>query len=216
MHNLDRQRRWLDKSLPPTLVVGAGTIGSWLCEALWRCGTENVTVIDPDIVSGVNICSQNYKPEHIGQFKAEIAGARQGFTSCIGRLGKPLEDSDQYPLVFAVTDNLASRKLAGQYVAKGGLLVDVRLGRDLIQGYCVRYEELKGYYADAHALTDADVPDTDTCAKVSTITQSMISASLAVENAVNWHMGRGYNKYFQLCVSNLSVMAVPAVQNATV
>lgn len=199
MHNLDRQRRWNSAQPPSTLVIGAGTLGSWIVECLHRAGWRDVLICDPDSVSDVNICSQNFGLQDCSQQKARVLADRYGFDAA------PCKVQDlkggQKKLVFAVTDNLESRKLAVDWVSDGGLLVDCRLGHDFIELYAVK-APFDTYLQEAHRLDDSQVADDEPCAKVSTICQSLMGASMAVESAVGWMNGKPYAEYRTMRVSD--------------
>lgn len=58
-------------------VCGLGGVGSYLCEALARCGIGELTLIDSDTVSESNINRQLYALRStVGRFKTQVAAER--------------------------------------------------------------------------------------------------------------------------------------------
>lgn len=58
------------------LVVGAGSVGSYLAEQLVRSGVGGLTLIDPETVETANLCRTTYEIIDIGQPKVKALGRR--------------------------------------------------------------------------------------------------------------------------------------------
>jgi adenylyltransferase/sulfurtransferase len=80
------------------LIAGLGNIGSPLAALLSRLGVGHLRLIDRDRVEAKNVATQEYRPEDVGRFKAEVLAER--LTGCEA-LSLDLEDM---PLGFADVD----------------------------------------------------------------------------------------------------------------
>lgn len=99
------------------LLVGAGSVGSFLAEMLVRSGVEHVTVFDPDVVSETNLCRTVYEAADVSVPKVEaLAGHLRAIRADIevDARGVSLTDVDddalsaeieRVDLVIAVTDH---------------------------------------------------------------------------------------------------------------
>jgi hypothetical protein len=56
------------------LIVGTGSVGSYLAEILTRSGVGAFTLIDPEQVELANLCRTTYKSQDIGLFKVKALG----------------------------------------------------------------------------------------------------------------------------------------------
>jgi molybdopterin/thiamine biosynthesis adenylyltransferase len=82
------------------LIAGLGNIGSPLATLLSRLGVGHLRLIDRDRVEAKNVATQEYRPEDVGRFKAEVLAER--LTGCaVECLPVDLEDM---PLGFADVD----------------------------------------------------------------------------------------------------------------
>src|SRR5699024_1700324 len=53
------------------LLIGCGSIGSYMCNELIKSGLEEITVVDMDILKAENIYRHLLGMEYVGQYKAE-------------------------------------------------------------------------------------------------------------------------------------------------
>jgi ubiquitin-like modifier-activating enzyme 5 len=53
--------------------IGIGGLGAVTSEMLVRCGVGKISLYDFDVVNQLNLNRSMFKPEHIGQYKVEIA-----------------------------------------------------------------------------------------------------------------------------------------------
>jgi len=59
------------------VVLGVGSVGTWLIESLVRCGVAQLTLIDSDVVEASNLPRQGLFAEHdIGEAKTQAAARR--------------------------------------------------------------------------------------------------------------------------------------------
>ena len=66
--SLEKYKKIFDREI---LVIGAGGVGSFLCEILIREGFKKLTIVDGDIVDKTNLNRQNYLPKDVGKFKTK-------------------------------------------------------------------------------------------------------------------------------------------------
>jgi molybdopterin/thiamine biosynthesis adenylyltransferase len=88
------------------LIAGAGNIGSHLAPLLARAGVGTVRLVDRDHVEAKNLAGQDYGPEDVGRFKAEVLAERlrrQFPGKTFDAHGRDLED---LPLGIAAVDVL--------------------------------------------------------------------------------------------------------------
>ena len=60
----------------PVAIVGVGAIGSHLAEMLAKLGVRNFTLIDPDEVDEINLSTQGFAENQVGQLKVEAVEDR--------------------------------------------------------------------------------------------------------------------------------------------
>jgi|APSaa5957512535_1039671.scaffolds.fasta_scaffold00355_22 hypothetical protein len=119
------------------LVIGAGSIGSWLVRALVRTGFENVTVMDFDVVDNVNVYPQGYGLGDVGLDKVEAL--YEGIGATLGVEIKPVvdkfESKEQVPegtsYIIPAVDSLAVRQQVFEQACllpATELVLDARMG----------------------------------------------------------------------------------------
>src|SRR5699024_7868808 len=53
------------------LLIGCGSIGSYMCNELVKAGIENIIVVDIDLLKAENIYRHFLGMEYVGQYKAD-------------------------------------------------------------------------------------------------------------------------------------------------
>jgi molybdopterin/thiamine biosynthesis adenylyltransferase len=108
------------------LVVGAGSVGSFVAEHLSRLGLGRITLVDPDDVDEANLSRTTYEPSDIGKKKVDALGARLCRLNPRIRVDKhphSLEELDaallksvfeEASLIVAVTDDLRTQFLVNR------------------------------------------------------------------------------------------------------
>lgn len=96
------------------LVVGLGNIGSPLVSLLARLGVGHLRLIDRDRVEAKNVATQEYRPEDVGRFKAEVLAER--LKSCeVEFRAIDLEDMPigvaEVDVIFGALDSRRARQL---------------------------------------------------------------------------------------------------------
>jgi len=88
-------------------IIGVGGVGSYVFEALVRCGIENITIIDPDVITITNLNRQLMTTlDTVGESKVEVLKKRASSINenvnitCIGEF----ITSDNISLVSSDTD----------------------------------------------------------------------------------------------------------------
>jgi len=107
------------------LQIGAGGIGSYLAELLFKLyrdgvqGTENMnlTIIDDDKVEEKNLRYQNFEIKELEEYKARALSNRYFFNSVNKRVEKD-EDIANFNLIVLAVDNGKVRKLVYEYCDK--------------------------------------------------------------------------------------------------
>lgn len=112
------------------VVVGAGAIGSFLCDLLARAGVGTVTVYDPDIVRPGNLIRHLVGPDFVGLPKPEAV--RQTIESRPFNSSVVIAHSDTAPVPRQVMSLFAESSLVIDASAAGGI-TDM-LGKAAIAG----------------------------------------------------------------------------------
>lgn len=136
----------------PIVVVGAGTIGSWVILALSKLGLNDIRVIDHDEVEIQNISTQAYSPSHVGMMKVNAIASIVKELVTLETYCCKFEEVDKYslrdsPIIISAVDNMEARKLIFEYVKSSkDVLVDGRMGGEVIKVYNVIDEEDRVLY----------------------------------------------------------------------
>lgn len=125
------------------LVAGVGNIGSNLPALLARAGVGTIRLVDRDVVEEKNLAAQDYRPEDVGRFKAQVQAERLRSLFPQTKIEAHPVDLEDLPLGVAAVDlilgGLDSRRarqvLVGEIAWPLGVSVvdggvgDPRLGR---------------------------------------------------------------------------------------
>lgn len=128
-------------------LIGVGGLGSNLARTLASLGVRHMTLIDPDEVEEGNVYPGWFSLEDVGTPKVDVVANRLGryfwkmeTTRVPDRIENvPMDFLPEMDAVFAVTDNITSRREAWQRITKSEwhhprLWFDARMGGD---GYTV-------------------------------------------------------------------------------
>ncbi|MBE9145431.1 HesA/MoeB/ThiF family protein [Planktothrix mougeotii] len=109
------------------LIVGTGSVGSYLAEILTRSGVGAFTLIDPEQVELANLCRTTYKVEDIGQFKVDaLANHLLEINPLLQLTVKPQSITDfsaieltqlfqESDLILATTDELKAQRVINHF-----------------------------------------------------------------------------------------------------
>jgi ThiF family len=125
------------------LIAGVGNVGSPLPALLARAGVGTIRLVDRDVVEEKNLAAQDYRPEDVGRFKADVQVGRLRAQFPTLRVEAHPVDLEDLPLGVAAVDlilgGLDSRRarqvLVGEIAWPLGVPVvdggvgDPRLGR---------------------------------------------------------------------------------------
>ena len=111
------------------LIVGAGSVGSYMAEVLARSGVGAFTIVDPDVVEAVNVGRSAYRVADVGLGKAVAAGevvlsVNPG--ARVGVFGARHEDVDlaalvgDADLVVVATDDPVAQARVGHFAYWAG------------------------------------------------------------------------------------------------
>jgi len=189
------------------LVIGAGSIGSWLVRALVRTGFENVTVMDFDVVDNVNVYPQGYALGDVGEDK--VAALAEGVRATLGVIIKPdmdrFESKEQVPegtrYIIPAVDSLAVRQLVFEQACllpATELVLDARMGARHGSIHAAWMEDTEGVFERYPLTFDATGVSTLPCTERNTpFCGMMIGAALAgyVTSAFLGEQEKVYQRY---------------------
>jgi sulfur carrier protein ThiS adenylyltransferase len=178
------------------LVVGVGAIGRQVALQLAAVGVPLLLLYDPDVVEGVNLAPQGYRPDQLGAAKADATAAdcrrlnpqvhviahaerfRRTTARRVAVAGSSL-------LVFACVDRIGTRRLLWEALRdQAALLVDGRMSAEVLRVLAVATPALDGYYATT--LFDAGEAYAGACTARSTIYTAPIAAGLMLGQMTKW------------------------------
>lgn len=139
------------------LIVGAGTIGSWVTLALTKLGLQKIHLVDFDKVESHNISNQVPGYKYIGSFKAlamkEIC--EQELSTITPHVRKFPSDNieDKFPMrpliVISAVDSMESRKQIWNWVNNQvpaiNYFIDGRMGGQVIKVYSFNPLQISQY-----------------------------------------------------------------------
>ena len=125
-------------------VVGAGGIGSWMAEFLYKAKqgkqiplTTQITLIDFDSVEQKNLAYQNFTFNDLTRMKAEALANRFYFKSQVKRV-QSAEDLAGFDMIILCVDNSLVRKLVFETCETSGVpWIDLRCNERNI-GYYIK------------------------------------------------------------------------------
>ena len=125
-------------------IIGAGGIGSHTAQALVKLGVQSFVLYDDDIVEDVNTGAQLYGAGDIGKRKIDalvehlerIAPLPLSISLKFERVDNDTDIDAEH--IFSCVDSMAARKAIYENAkAKKRLLIDGRIGADLIRTYAI-------------------------------------------------------------------------------
>jgi len=184
------------------VVVGAGTIGSWVTLGLTKLGLQNVSVVDDDTIEVHNISNQLYGASQRSLFKVTALNYECSHLShisisvFIGKFPIPGDIFKERPLIIiSAVDSMNSRRAMwewiNQQVPQVDYFIDGRMGGQVIKVYSLNPSNIgdsRKYNDTLHSDTSnvqnqeardaGDVP----CTARSIIDVSFIIAGLIVNH----------------------------------
>ncbi len=169
----------------PVTIIGAGTIGSRVTEALASMGFGNLVVYDFDTVSEENIGPQTYSVGDIGKSKvralSEEIKRRMGFSITSENAYFDKEKSLTSQIVISAVDNMRTRfDIVDMAEEKNVHLIDVRMGGEELHYFYVKRNDEAAFSAYRKSLFPDEVADVEECgAKAIAYTSYMAAALVA-------------------------------------
>lgn len=183
-------------------IAGLGGIGSWTALLLSRLNVQNIHLIDPDRVEGVNMAGQLYKVDDIGDYKTYATISNIQNFSDYYRLdcsNNRIEDTNLYTnILICGFDNMEARKgafekwldrvriLDPKEKAKY-LFIDGRLDAEDLQIFCITGDNkyfIEKYYKE-YLYNDSEVEEAPCSFKQTSYLAAMIG-SLITNLVVNF------------------------------
>jgi molybdopterin/thiamine biosynthesis adenylyltransferase len=174
-------------------MIGAGSVGSFTALALSKMGVERLGIWDFDEIESINLPSQFYPKNSLGEFKVD---ALKKVVSQFNPTTKVVAQKKPYNsqkltgnIIIAATDNMQSRKLAYEEACKrGAIFIDSRMGAELAIVYKIdtTKAEDRAFYEDS-LYSDEEADEAPCTAKVIIYNVMMIASLIcrAVKAEVN-------------------------------
>ena len=204
-----RQRKLYDQKLDhKAIVIGAGSLGSYILHALSKLGLAEIDIFDYDKVEEHNIANQAFGHNYLGTDKAYAAAynisnyaSRDMVVNALYERWTPDYDLNANLIVNA-PDCIDTRKLVMQNLPKQAFVVDVRSGGEQFNIFCAdtsSNREMEFYSEQFFDKSEATGTD---CSAQATGFNSMLIASLAVDLYVRWANRQPYPNLIEGCARN--------------
>jgi sulfur carrier protein ThiS adenylyltransferase len=180
-------------------VVGVGAVGRQVALQLAAVGVPRLDLYDPDTVNVENLASQGYRPDQLGQRKAdataadcravypqaEVAARAERFRRSTGRQTVAAEGS---LAVFCCVDSIATRRVVWEAVrGQAALFVDGRMSAEVLRVLASASPAADTSYSTS--LFDRREAYAGSCTARSTIYTASIAAGLMVGQFTKWLRG---------------------------
>lgn len=132
----------VDELKKPITIIGAGSIGSFSALALAKLGCTNITVIDFDKVSDVNVGCQIYGSDYIGCDKVDaLEEILEDVTDIkITPLCKKWDGEGITPIVISAVDKIETRQAIWETIKTSGAIdwyIDGRMAGEYMHIFIV-------------------------------------------------------------------------------
>jgi molybdopterin/thiamine biosynthesis adenylyltransferase len=170
----------------PIVLIGAGGIGSSTAIMLSKMSDGEIQVYDDDNVEGINIATQFYRMEDIGQNKANAISAianQFSDTTLFNPIPKRYPFSRQKTawMVISGVDSIESRKAiwqALQLAMDWKWYLDARMGAEKFELYCIAREDTQWYSSLLSRQHDELIPDEPCTAKATFYTAAFAAGHI--------------------------------------
>ncbi len=170
----------------PVRLIGVGGVGAITALMLAKMSDGEIFVYDDDLVDEVNLATQFYRPEDIGENKANsIAKIANQFSDTA--IFTPI--SARYPtavhkpawLVISAVDTIKSRKSIWQDM-NGKMdwqwYLDARMGSERFDLYSLSRQDIEWYTAHLSQQSDETIPDEPCTAKATFYTAAIAAGHI--------------------------------------
>ena len=173
------------------LIVGAGSLGSYLAFGLCRMGVRNITITDFDKVEAYNLPNQFFA-ESLAQpdiYKVLMLKKTLDFmmpNNTLQTLNDDIQTSEDlhrrtYNVIFVAVDSMRVRKwIWDHYKGKEVTIIDGRIGGEFANVYCIKTNDSHAwqyYDADIEANTDESI---DKVAPLPCTATAVVDVAMAV------------------------------------
>jgi len=150
------------------LIVGAGSVGSYVALTLAKMGISDLTVVDFDKVEPHNLPNQFYKTTDIGRPKVEALKdiikefTNTEITAINDKIENYLTKDKIFDIVILAVDNMKTRKQIFEKYAKHNIyvkyLIDIRTSAENFRIYTIQPvepEDVKFYESEMYSDDEA-------------------------------------------------------------
>lgn len=194
---------WFDEVQKHRIMfAGLGGIGTWAAILMSRLRPKCINLLDPDLVSSVNLAGQLFLTEDVGDYKAQAVTQLIKKFSAYYDVNYQFMSLDQHtviqPVLICGFDNMSARRTAYGLWKKSVqatapekrdkfLLIDGRMSAEVIQVFCLTGDNPDNWtkYEKDWLFSDNEAESTVCSYKQTTFCASMIG-SLIVNLYVNW------------------------------
>jgi molybdopterin/thiamine biosynthesis adenylyltransferase len=173
----------------PITIVGAGAIGSWTTLALAKMGFTDITVYDFDTVDIVNMNSQFYGLEDVGDYKTStlferIFAMTEVQIKTMNEIYTTKENRNIKGILISAVDSMAARRDIWESVKNKAIqlkaVIDPRMGAEEALLYCMNPMDERDQESYAKTLYSDEEALQERCtAKATAYTALMLSGLVA-------------------------------------
>lgn len=169
----------------PIMIIGAGSVGSFVAMSLAKMGCQDITVCDFDTVEDHNMPNQLYKISDLGRLKVEaLQEAVKEFADIDIKIMKEKFDFQSYKKITIVAvDSMSLRKDIWEKAKRNiniELYIEARMGKELM--YIYSFPALDRTSAEEykkHLYTDDQVAETPCTERTIVYNMNMIAGFIA-------------------------------------
>lgn len=182
----------------PVAIVGVGAIGSQLAEQLAKLGVMRFTLIDPDVVSAVNLGVQGFYEDELGLPKVHALEDR------LKKIRRQIQvTSHTQPwaagqslippgsVIFAAPDSIGVRRALYEHELLRGralCLLDSRMSAEAFQCFCIPRDSPEALRAYGRSLFPASQAHRERCTARATIYCAAMAAAALTAMFKRWAM----------------------------
>lgn len=169
-------------------LIGTGGIGAITAVVLAKMGIQFMTCIDDDVIEDVNLPTQFFPINNLGDNKAYAAThvAKQFSDELVTHTIAERVDTKTMPprltasVIISAVDSITSRKDIWQVVRKAWFeyYIDARMGAEVFQAYIVPSKDNEWYTELLETQTEDNTPDDPCTMKATIYTAALASGHL--------------------------------------
>lgn len=184
------------------VIIGTGGIGAPAALALAKTGVMRLEIWDNDTVDVENIGSQLHSHKSVGQPKtlslARLLGQQAPWTE-VRKINRFYTEEDQADadIIVSAVDSLQARRTIWATLnqnAMDQLLIDPRMGAELLSMHCVIPGEDAKWYADSLEGEAESAP----CTAKATFYTGLVAGAMVAQAVKSWVCGELNTKEYHL------------------